>query len=123
MYLDVRSTGEFQQGHPEGSYNIPLAEPGPGGMAPNPHFLAAVQARFPKDAKLVLGCAAGGRSARAAAVLAQAGYANLADQRAGFDGARDAFGRVNEAGWRAAGLPVASGPDAERGYEALRPKG
>ena len=122
VYVDVRSTGEFQQGHPAGSYNIPLAEPGPGGMAPNADFLKVFSAAFPKDAKLVVGCAAGGRSARAITNLAQAGYTQLVDQRAGFDGARDPFGAVSEPGWRAAGLPTASGPDAERGYAALRAK-
>lgn len=122
VYVDVRSTGEYEQGHPEGSFNVPLAQPGPGGMAPNGDFIAVMKKLYAPDAKLVIGCAAGGRSARAAAALEQAGFSDLVDQRAGFDGAKDAFGRVSEPGWARAGLPVASGPDAERGYAALRSK-
>lgn len=122
VYVDVRSTGEFEQGHPTGSYNVPLAQPGPAGMTPNGEFLAVMQKLFAKDAKLVIGCAAGGRSARACAALEQAGFTNLVDQRAGFDGAKDAFGRVSEPGWSRASLPVSSGPDAALGYTALRTK-
>jgi rhodanese-related sulfurtransferase len=122
VYVDVRSPGEYEAGHPAESYNVPVAMPGAGGMAPNPEFLTVMQACFPKDAKLVIGCQAGGRSQRAAGMLQQAGYTNIVDQRAGWGGARDAFGRVGEAGWQAEGLPAESGPNAERGYSALRAK-
>jgi rhodanese-related sulfurtransferase len=122
VYVDVRSVGEFDAGHPTGSYNVPLKQPGPGGMAPNPDFLAVMRANFPADAKLVVGCMAGGRSAAACTMLEQAGYTQLVDQRAGYDGAKDAFGRVTEPGWSRASLPTQAGPDAERGYEALRKK-
>ena len=108
-YVDVRSTQEFEAGHPAGAVHVALMERGAGGMAPNPRFLELVTARFPKDSKLVLGCEAGGRSARAAAVLEANGYTELADQRAGFGGRRDPAGRVVEPGWRDAGLPVATG--------------
>jgi rhodanese-related sulfurtransferase len=119
VYVDVRSTGEFEAGHPTGAYNVPIAQPGPGGMAPNPEFLAVMKANFPTDAKLVVGCLAGGRSARACAALEAAGYTNLVDQRAGYDGAKDPFGRVVEPGWSRVGLPTTAGPDTERGYAAL----
>ena len=122
VYVDVRSTGEFDQGHPSASFNVPVAQPGPGGMAPNPDFLAVMEGNFAKDAKLVVGCMAGGRSARACGMLEQAGFANLVDQRAGYGGAKDNFGTVTEAGWVAAGLPTQAGPDAERGYAALAKK-
>jgi rhodanese-related sulfurtransferase len=105
-YVDVRSEPEFAAGHPVGAHNVPVASPGPGGMAPNQDFVAVVQALYPKDARLVLGCQAGGRSARAAAMLDGAGFTSIVDQRAGFGGARDAFGQVSEPGWAAAGLPV-----------------
>jgi hypothetical protein len=45
-------------------------------------------------------------------VLEAAGYQHLVDQHAGFGGARDAFGRLAEPGWREAGLPVESGAGA-----------
>ena len=105
-YLDVRTEAEYAAGHPVGAQNVPVALAGAGGMQPNPQFLAVVQALFPKDAKLVVGCKAGGRSARAADVLTGAGYTNVVDQRAGYDGARDAFGKLTEPGWQPAGLPV-----------------
>jgi rhodanese-related sulfurtransferase len=105
-YLDVRSEPEFAAGHPAGAQNIPVMHAGPGGMTPNPDFLAVVQAVYPKDAKLVLGCKAGGRSLKAAEMMIDAGYTGLVDQRAGFDGPRDAFGALTEKGWGPAGLPV-----------------
>src|SRR3954466_1048008 len=86
VYLDVRSVPEFTAGHPTGAYNIPLLDMGPSGMAPNPDFLAVVEKTFPRDAKLVVGCKAGGRSAKAAAVLEQAGYSRIVDQTNGYDG-------------------------------------
>ena len=43
---------------------------------------------------------AGGRSFKAATALEQAGYTQIADQRAGFGG------NQNEPGWASAGLPV-----------------
>lgn len=120
-YVDVRSVPEFEAGHPAGAVNVPLLHRDPfRGMSPNPDFLRVMEAHFPKDAKLVVGCQVGGRSFRACEVLAREGWVNVVDQRAGFGGAQDAAGRVLEAGWRDAGLPVETGPgsDAQR-YESL----
>ncbi len=120
VHVDVRSVPEYEGGHPAGSYNVPIAHATPSGMQPNADFLAVMTARFPKDTKLLLGCMSGNRSMRAAGALEAAGYTVLVDQRAGWGGSKDPFGRVQEAGWAASGLPTATGPDAERGYEALR---
>jgi rhodanese-related sulfurtransferase len=121
VYVDVRSVPEFQAGHPEGAYNVPLMHMGAAGMTPNPEFMDVMQRAFPKDAALVVGCKAGGRSARAAAMLEAAGYSNVIDQRAGFEGAPDpATGRVAEPGWRPAGLPVSREPMPGRDYETLK---
>lgn len=106
LYLDVRSEPEYAAGHPAGAQNLPLLHAGPGGMQPNPDFLEVAQALFPKDEKLVLGCRSGQRSMRAAEALIGAGYTAIIEQRAGFEGPRDPFGRVLEPGWGAAGLPV-----------------
>ena len=106
VYLDVRSEPEYEAGHPVGAQNVPLMHAGPAGMTPNADFLAVVQAVYPKDAKLVVGCKAGGRSMKAVEMMANAGYTHLIDQRAGFDGPRDAFGALTEKGWGPAGLPV-----------------
>ncbi|MCC6877837.1 MAG: rhodanese-like domain-containing protein [Sandaracinaceae bacterium] len=113
VYVDVRSVPEFEQGHPKGAYNVPLMHMGAGGMEPNGDFVPVMEARFPKDAKLVLGCRSGGRSLRAAELLASHGYTSVIDQRAGWDGARDPFGRVVDAGWSQLKLPTST--DAEPG--------
>jgi rhodanese-related sulfurtransferase len=105
-YVDVRSIPEFDGGHPQGAANVPLLHMQGGRMAPNPEFLRVMQANYPKDSQLVLGCKAGPRSAQAAALLEAAGYTSVVDMRGGFGGERDAFGRVSVPGWAAAGLPV-----------------
>jgi rhodanese-related sulfurtransferase len=120
LYVDVRSVPEFEAAHPAGAYNVPLREPAVGGLADNPAFLQVMEGLFSRDQKLVIGCAAGVRSLRACELLEQVGYACVVDQRAGMDGVRDPFGRVREAGWPAASLPVAQGADDERSYRALR---
>ncbi len=122
-YVDVRSAPEYEGGHPAGSYNVPFAHATPGGMRPNEDFVRVMSAVFSKDAPLVIGCLVGGRSLRACAQLEAAGFTRVVDQRAGWGGAKDTFGRVTEPGWSALGLPGASGPDATRGYEALSRKG
>jgi hypothetical protein len=43
---------------------------------------------------------------RAAQALIASGYTNVVDQRAGFDGPRDAFGGLSEPGWSTLGLPT-----------------
>ena len=116
-YVDVRSIPEFEAGHPEGAYNIPVAHAGPRGMAPNPDFVSVVEANFGRDAKLVLGCRSGGRSLQAAQVLQSAGFLNLVDQRAGFEGAGA------EPVWRPQGLPTARTAAPGRDYAALETKG
>jgi rhodanese-related sulfurtransferase len=120
VYVDVRSVPEFEAGHPEGAYNVPILESGPMGMSPNREFLQVMQRHFPTDAKLVLGCRSGGRSLQAAHVLASAGYTDLVDQRAGFEGGMGPEGF--EPGWRPAGLPVAKRAAAGRAYDSLKQK-
>lgn len=121
VYVDVRSIPEFQAGHPEGAYNVPLMHFGPEGMSPNPDFLSVMEKAFPKDARIVVGCKVGGRSLRAASILESAGFVHVADQRAGFEGAVDpGSGRIVEAGWRPKGFPVSQDSPAERTYEALK---
>lgn len=102
-YVDVRTVEEFQQGHVPGAYNVPIAFRGPGGMQPNPDFVAAMQRHFAKDAKLVFGCRSGGRSQRACELLEGAGYSTLVNMYGGFHGATDMVGRVTEPGWSACG--------------------
>ncbi len=63
--IDVRSPAEFADEAYPGAVNIPL------------NVLPAKLGELgPKDAPIVLYCASGARSARAARLLKQAGYAN-----------------------------------------------
>lgn len=119
-YLDVRSVPEFDAGHPEGAYNVPLAEPAAEGMRDNPRFLREVEALFAKSAPLVVGCASGVRSLRAAGLLVAHGFTRVVEQRAGMEGVRDPFGRVQEKGHRAEGLPVAARAAPGRSHADVR---
>jgi rhodanese-related sulfurtransferase len=121
-YVDVRTVEEFEAGHPAGALNVPIAHAGAGGMQPNGDFVRAMNAAFSKDARIVGGCKAGGRSLRAAQVLATEGFTNVVDQRAGWDGARDPFGQLAEPGWLRAGLPVEQGQPAGRSWDDLLKK-
>jgi rhodanese-related sulfurtransferase len=121
-YLDVRSIPEFEQGHPAGAANIPLLHFEGGRMAPNPDFQRVVEAAFPKDARLVVGCKAAGRSLQAATLLEAAGYTSVVDMRGGFHGERDPFGRASVPGWLAEGLPVETTAAPEKTYLALATK-
>ncbi len=119
-YIDVRSVPEFQQGHPEGAFNVPLlhADPATRQMRPNPEFLAVVRANFPADAKLMIGCQMGGRSQQAAEILASAGYKDVANVLGGYGGAP----QMGHTGWVQAGLPVEQRGDAGCEYDALHKK-
>ena len=122
-YLDVRSVPEFEAGHPLGAINIPLMHFNPGvGMTPNQDFLAVVEANLPKDAKLLIGCKSGGRSAHACELLSQAGYTDVANVRGGFGGAMDNFGRLIEPGWSMHNLPASTEAGDDARYESLAAK-
>jgi rhodanese-related sulfurtransferase len=122
VYLDVRSIPEFEEGHPAGAVNVPLLHFQNGRMAPNPDFGAVVAANFPKDTKLVVGCKAGSRSLRAAAMLEATGYTNVIDMQGGFHGERDGLGRLACAGWAESSLPVEVAAPADKTYAALSKK-
>jgi rhodanese-related sulfurtransferase len=119
QYLDVRSMPEFDDGHPPGAANVPLLHAQGGRMAANPDFQRVIEANYAKDARLVVGCRSGGRSAQAVALLEAAGYTQLVDMRAGMAGDRDTFGRVNTPGWVAAGLPLEKSATAAQTYAEL----
>lgn len=115
-YLDVRTVEEFDAGHPAGAYNVPVVH---AGMSPNGEFASVVEATFAKDTRLVVGCKSGGRSARAAEILASRGYEHVVNMDGGFHGRFSPFGELAQAGWSQEGLPVESS-SADRNYEVLR---
>ena len=121
-YLDVRTEREFAAGHPVQAINIPVAvsDPAGGGMAPNADFLSVAQAIVPKDARLVVGCQSGGRSQRAAEMLAQAGYTDVSNMQGGFGGQRDQTGRTVQKGWAESGLPVCRDCGENNSYAGLK---
>lgn len=119
-YVDVRSEPEFLAGHPKGSVNVPFLHMTSAGMTPNPEFMDVMTKAFPKDAKIVLGCRSGGRSLKAAELMQEAGFTNVVDQRAGFEGARGPFGNVAEQGWAPANLPVEEGATPGQTYEDVK---
>lgn len=119
-YVDVRTTEEFGEGHAAGAVNVPIMHASGGGMAPNADFVRVMSAAFPKDAKIICGCKSGGRSLRAAQTLVGAGFTNVLDQRAGWDGARNPFGQLAEPGWSRAGLPTEQGQPSGRSWEDLK---
>jgi len=119
-YLDVRSIPEFQQGHPDGAFNIPLlhVDPQTRQMRPNPEFLAVVKANFSQDAPLVIGCQVGGRSQQACEILSSAGFLNVANVLGGWGGAP----QIGHTGWVQAGLPIEATAGQAREYDALQKK-
>ncbi|MDQ3169441.1 MAG: rhodanese-like domain-containing protein, partial [Acidobacteriota bacterium] len=105
-YVDVRSTREFDSGHPEGAVNVPLLEHDDSGqMTQNPDFVRVLKASFAPDAKLLLGCQAGMRSLKASQMLETFGFTDVTNVRGGWGGARDQSGAVLEPGWLTADLP------------------
>ena len=123
VYIDVRTVREFSAGHPQGAVNIPVAFPDPArGMVVNQDFVSVVEAHFPKDKKIIVGCQAGPRSDAAARVLLDAGYQDVASMQGGFGGMRDPFGRVIAPGWSGLGLPVSQENGEGVNYESLAAK-
>jgi rhodanese-related sulfurtransferase len=104
VYLDVRSEMEFRCGHVPGARNVPLtAQTSPEDFL---HKVRELALRGP----LIVGCQSGQRSRRAVHLLSTAGWTGLLHHAAGFEGTRDAFGRLTP-GWSTAGHPVESSAD------------
>src|SRR3954462_10848099 len=119
-YVDVRSVPEFDGGHPEQAVNVPLfhRDAHSGQMMPNREFLDVMRANFASDAKLMIGCQAGVRSAQAAEMLVLAGFGHVLNVTGGFGGARDPMtGAVRAEGWLQAALPVETAAIDGHSYE------
>jgi rhodanese-related sulfurtransferase len=124
MYVDVRSRGEYEAGHPAGAINVPLLDRDPATMqmAPNPDFVRVMQATFDPATPLLIGCQVGGRSVRAAQMLESFGFSNVTNVKGGFSGMRDPLGRVIDPGWLDSGLPTEQGAPPGRRYEDVAAK-
>jgi rhodanese-related sulfurtransferase len=83
--VDVRTVGEFANGHPVGAVNVPFMDRDAlGAMVPNPTFVETMGGLFKKEDALLLSCQSGKRSAMAVAALQAVGYTNLVDVEGGF---------------------------------------
>jgi len=123
VYIDVRTEREFANGHPAGAVNIPVAFPDPArGMMANPDFVKVVEANFPPDKKLIVGCQAGPRSTAASRMLEQAGFKDVSNMLGGFGGMRDPMGTAVAPGWAASGLPVSNDNGDGVSYPSLAAK-
>ena len=123
VYIDVRTEREFAAGHPQGAVNIPVAFPDPArGMMANKDFVQVVEANFPRDKKIIVGCQAGPRSNAAAGLLQQAGFQDVANMLGGFGGMRDQLGNVVAPGWASSGLPLSDDNGEGVSYESLSAK-
>ncbi len=123
VYIDVRTEREFANGHPQGAVNIPVAFPDPArGMVMNADFVRIVEAHFPKEKKIIVGCQAGPRSNAAAGLLQQAGYQDISNMVGGFGGMRDPMGTVIAPGWSSLGLPASQDNGEGVSYQSLSAK-
>ena len=121
VYSDVRTEEEFVAGHPAGAINVPVAFPDPaGGMLLNPDFLRLVELLLPRDKRIFCGCQSGGRSQKAAEILAETGYTDVTNVRGGFGGARDPSGQLLVSGWIDSGLPNSTEVDEAHSYAGLK---
>ena len=123
VYIDVRTEREFANGHPQGAVNIPVVFPDPArGMMVNENFVSVVEANFPRDKKIIVGCQAGPRSNAAAGLLQQAGFQDVSNMLGGFGGMRDQMGNVSAPGWANSGLPVSNDNGEGVSYQSLSAK-
>ena len=83
VLLDVREPNEVAMGRVPGAVPIPR-----GVLEPT------VEGRVPRDRRVVVYCASGGRSALAADTLQQMGYADVVSMRGGIRGWADAGGAI-----------------------------
>jgi rhodanese-related sulfurtransferase len=75
MLVDVRTPGEFNQGHLEGAQNIDWLSPD----------FASKWSDVDKDTKIFVYCKVGGRSAQSAQKLRAMGFKNVINLTGGYD--------------------------------------
>lgn len=122
LFLDVRTRAEAQfVGYtPEIDALVPFVEMSQFGewddknsrykLDPNPVFSQSIEKLLAakgltKDARIILMCRSGDRSAKAVDALAAAAFTNVYSQYEGFEGDLSPDGRRTVNGWKNAGLP------------------
>lgn len=119
LYVDVRTPEEFEEGHPEGAWNLPVRlRSVTRGLEDNPRFVHDAAACLEPERELVIGCRSGPRAELAARLLLSTHRGEVAVMDGGMEGRRDAFGALEVPGWKQVGLPVSY--DAACSYDALR---
>ncbi len=73
--LDVRTPKEYEEGHIDGAVNIDYFDE---------NFLQQVEQRFDKNKPVMLYCRSGNRSAKATAIMEEAGFTEIYDLKGGF---------------------------------------
>ncbi len=103
--VDVRSAEERKfVGHVPDSIHVPWATGT--SLTRNPRFVRELEAKTGKDARILLLCRSGKRSALAAEAAAAAGFTQVFNVLEGFEGEIDAHHhRGDQDGWRFHGLP------------------
>lgn len=105
VLVDVRSAEERKfVGHVPDSLHVPWATGT--ALTRNPRFVRELEAKTGKEARVLLLCRSGKRSALAAEAAAKAGFTQAFNVLEGFEGEIDAQQhRGGEDGWRFHGLP------------------
>ena len=98
--LDVRTSGEFEEGYIEGAIHIPYQE------LEKRH----TELNVPKDQAIIVYCKAGVRSKKGAQQLTELGYTNVKEMEAGIDGWTDAGGRIVKPTTTTTPAPVSETP-------------
>lgn len=103
--VDVRSAEERKfVGHVPDSLHVPWATGT--SLTRNPRFVRELEAKTGKDARILLLCRSGKRSALAAEAAAKAGFTQVFNVLEGFEGEIDPqHHRGGQDGWRFHGLP------------------
>lgn len=117
-YLDLRTPEEYQAGRIPGAFNLPVSLGSLSGLTPNPDFTEVALANFSTSETLIVGCHSGPRARIGAARLAAVGFSELIVDEQGWDGSRDAFGRLTP-GWSRHERARESGAATERSYSRL----
>jgi rhodanese-related sulfurtransferase len=87
VYVDVRTVAEFAAGHPRGKVvNIPVVfyHPTTHEIFANQSFLLVIEAFYPEETPIIVGCDTGERARQAAQQLLAAGYTDVAVMPDGF---------------------------------------